>query len=271
MATDLNNLYAAWCAAEGRQRLEPYAFKCTAASGGQEYLADLRGASRHHFIATTVDLLTTGVDVPCVRNVVFFKYVGSPIAFYQMVGRGTRLDPTTGQLMFRVYDYTDATRLFGQGFVSRPTIIVRDSRSDPTQPTPPERTLQVEGFDVRVTAAGQYIVTSVDGQAQLVTVEEYRARLAPRLVEEVPSIEQFRARWIVPPERREMLGRLPDAGRSALLVRVLAEMAEFDLYDVLAELGYGLAPRTRPDRAEAFGYKHKGWLAGLPSKAAATL
>lgn len=114
VATALGNLYAAWCAAEGQPRLEPYAFKCTAASGGQKYLADLRGASRHHFIATTVDLLTTGVDAPCVRDVVFFKFVRSPIAFHQMVGRGTGLDPTTGKLMFRVYDYTDATRLFGR-------------------------------------------------------------------------------------------------------------------------------------------------------------
>jgi type I restriction enzyme R subunit len=177
VAAALNNLYAAWCAAEGRSRLEPYAFKCTAASGGQEYLADLRGASRHHFIATTVDLLTTGVDVPCIRNVVFFKYVRSPIAFHQMVGRGTRLDATTGKLMFRVYDYTDATRLFGQGFVTR-SATVRVVRPGETPPPPPERTLQVEGFDVRVTDAGQYIVTSVDGQAQLVTVEEYRERLA---------------------------------------------------------------------------------------------
>jgi type I restriction enzyme R subunit len=187
-----------------------------------------------------------------------------------MVGRGTRLDPTTGKLMFRVYDYTDATRLFGQGFVTRPGT-VRVSKSGETPPTPPERTLQVEGFDVRVTDAGQYIVTSVDGQAKLVTVEEYRALLARRLVEEVPSLEDFRARWIVPPQRRAMLGRLPDGGRSALLVRALAEMNEFDLYDVLAELGYGLAPRTRPDRADAFAYKHAEWLAALPDKAAATL
>jgi hypothetical protein len=40
---------------------------------------------------------------------------------------------------------------------------------------------------VRVTEAGRYIGTSVDGQARLVTVEEYRARLARRLVEEVPK------------------------------------------------------------------------------------
>jgi type I restriction enzyme R subunit len=173
--------------------------------------------------------------------------------------------------MFRVYDYTDATRLFGQGFVTRPPPRPWSKPGEPPPPVPPERTLQVQGFDVHVTDAGQYLVTSVDGQARVVTIEEYRAQLARRLVQEVPTLEAFRRLWIAPPERRAMLGRLPDGGRSALLVRTLAEMTEFDLYDVLAELGYGLAPRTRPDRADAFGYKHADWLAALPPPAAATL
>jgi type I restriction enzyme R subunit len=51
--------------------------------------------TRSHFIVTTVDLLTTGADVPVVRNIAFFKYVNSPISFNQMVGRGTRLDAAT--------------------------------------------------------------------------------------------------------------------------------------------------------------------------------
>ena len=173
-----------------------------------------------------MDLLTTGVDVPCVRNIVFFKYVRSPIAFYQMVGRGTRIDPPTGKLMFRVYDYTDATRLFGEEFKSRFTPPRReptDARTRHASP-PPERTIQVEGFDVRVSDAGRYIVTMVDGRAMPVTVEEYKERLAERLVAEAPTLERFRARWIAPPERRDLLGRLPDAGRSALLVRALEDM-----------------------------------------------
>ena len=64
---------------------------------------------------------------------------------------------------------------------------------------------------------------------------------------------------------------LPDGGRSALLVRALEDMNDYDLYDVLGELGYGLAPRTRVQRAEAFTYKHAGWLSGLPSDTANTL
>jgi type I restriction enzyme R subunit len=104
-----------------------------------------------------------------------------------------------------------------------------------------------------------------------VTVEEYKERLAAKLTEEAPTLEAFRTRWIVPTARHEMLGRLPEGGRSALLVRELEEMEEFDLYDVLAELGYGMAPRTRVDRASAFTYKHSGWLKSLPAPTAATL
>jgi type I restriction enzyme R subunit len=272
VAAAMNNLYADWCAKNGKPRLDPYAFKCTAAVGGAQYLADLRAASRHHFIATTVELLTTGVDVPCVRNIVFFKYVRSPIAFYQMVGRGTRLDAPTNKLMFRVYDYTDATRLFGETFTTEPSRLRKPREGpEPEPPEPPERPILVEGFDVRVTDAGRYIVTMVDGKAAPVTVEEYKQQLAARLVEEVPTLDAFRSRWIVPPERRELLGRLPDGGRSAFLVRALEEMTEYDLYDVLAELGYGLAPRTREGRAEAFLYKHAGWLSTLPRDATATL
>jgi type I restriction enzyme R subunit len=48
-------------------------------------------------------------------------------------------------------------------------------------------------------------------------------------------------------------------------------MTDYDLYDVLAELGYGLAPLTRQGRADAFTYKHNRWLAGLPAPTAATL
>lgn len=275
VATTMNNLYAEWCKKNGKHRLEPYAFKCTASVGGAQYLADLRGASRSFFIATTVDLLSTGVDVPRVQNIVFFKYVRSPISFYQMVGRGTRLDPATGKLMFRVYDYTDATRLFGGQFITK---IVPPKKPkepgegpEPWPPTPAEPSIIVEGFDVYVTDAGKYIVTSVDGKATPVTVEEYKERLAAKLVEEAPTIDAFRKKWISPQERGVLIGHLPDAGRSALVVRDLEGMRDFDLYDVLAELGYGIQPRTRSARAEAFNYKHAGWLTQMPSQAAAAV
>ena len=268
VAATMNNLYVDWCRANGRQRLDPYAFKCTAASGGSQYLSDLRGASRHHFVATTVELLTTGVDVPCVRNIVFFKYVRSPLAFYQMVGRGTRIDLPSGKLMFSVYDYTDATRLFGKEFITTPP---REHVWETVPPYEPEPPIRVAGFDVRVTNAGRYVVTEVDGKAMPVTIEEYKERLAAKLVEEAPTLERFRARWIVPQERQGLLAALPEAGRSADLIRSLEGMSDYDLYDVLADLGYGMSPRTRIERADAFTYKHADWLSALPPQTAATL
>jgi type I restriction enzyme R subunit len=275
VAATMNNLYADWCARSGKKRLDPYAFKCTAASGGSGYLADFRGGARHHFVATTVDLLTTGVDVPRVQSIVFFKYVRSPIAFYQMVGRGTRIDLPSGKLMFRVHDYTDATRLFGEEFRSKwaaaRTKKNWDGIDDPPLDYELERAIQAEGFEVRVTDAGRYIVTEVDGKAMPVTVEEYREHLSRRLVAEAPTIERFKDTWIAPDRRRALFHHLPDGGRSPYLLRQLQGMADFDLYDVLAEVGYGLAPKTRIERADAFGYKNRPWLAGMPPTAARTV
>lgn len=268
VAAAMNNLYADWCRDHGKPRLDSYAFKCTASVDGGQYLADLRGASRSHFIATTVDLLTTGVDVPVVRNIVFFKYVKSPISFYQMIGRGTRLDAPTNKLMFTVYDYTDATRLFNKDFITK----LRPTGKGGIGPEPPqEPTVLVEGFDVRVTDAGRYILTMVDGKAQPVTVEDYKAILAAKLVAEAPTLAEFRKHWIVPSERHDLMGHLPDAGRSATLVQRLEHMDDFDLFDVLGEIGYGLDPKTRADRATAFNYKHEEWLKTLPPASAATL
>jgi type I restriction enzyme R subunit len=269
VAATMNNLYVEWCAKNNQPRLEAYAFKCTAANSGSDYLADLRGGSRHHFVAATVDLLSTGVDVPCVRNIVFFKYVNSPIAFYQMVGRGTRIDPPTGKLMFRVYDYTNATRLFGKDFWTKYQETKEKTVTE--WPKPPEKIVVVEGFDVHVTPAGRYIITQVNGKAMPVTIEEYKEKLADQLIAEAPTLESFRNHWTSPAERQKLMSNMPDGGRAPLLIRELEDMQAYDLYDVMAELGYGMAPSTRVARAAAFSYKNAAWLKSLPLNTALTI
>ncbi len=62
-------------------------------------------------VATTVDLLTTGVDVPSVQNIVFMKPIRSKVYFKQHLGRGCRIDPIIDKFFFRVIDYVNATRL----------------------------------------------------------------------------------------------------------------------------------------------------------------
>ena len=268
VAAKMNNLYADWCSNNRQPRLEPYAFECTAEVGGSRYIRDLRGLMRSHFIATTVDLITTGVDVPCVRNVVFFKYVRSPIAFHQMMGRGTRLHPPTNKLMFRVYDYTNATRLLGKGFVTRP-VPTRETKEP--EGGEKEKVIRVEGFDVCVNPAGTYIVTQKEGKLSMVTVEEYRELLATHLVEEVKTLDDFRSIWAEPVERKTLIDKLPDDGRGVRLLREIMQWQEYDLYDVLTQIAYGTAPKIRKERVEALQYKHADWFRRLPSQTGKTL
>ena len=61
-------------------------------------------------IAVSVDMLDTGVDIPAVLNLVFFKKVRSKIKFVQMIGRGTRLceniyGPGRNKNGFYIFDY----------------------------------------------------------------------------------------------------------------------------------------------------------------------
>jgi type I restriction enzyme R subunit len=199
----------------------------------------------------------------------------SPITFYQMIGRGTRVDEASGKLMFRVYDYTDATRLFGQEFITS----IAAAQADPTptedflpQPTTPrEQVVEVHGFEVHINDAGRYILTRIDGKAMPMTVEDYKQRLATGLIGQTATLDAFRERWILPAERAALLDSLPGGERSAMLVRQLETMDAYDLFDVLAELGYGIQPLTRAERADAFSYKQADWLAKLPDAAASTL
>ena len=59
---------------------------------------------RNPNIAVTVDLLTTGVDVPEICNLVFLRRVNSRILFDQMLGRATRLCDEIGKESFRIFD-----------------------------------------------------------------------------------------------------------------------------------------------------------------------
>jgi type I restriction enzyme R subunit len=58
-------------------------------------------------IAVTVDLLTTGIDVPAITNLVFLRRVNSRILYDQMIGRATRKCDEIGKEAFQIYDAVD--------------------------------------------------------------------------------------------------------------------------------------------------------------------
>lgn len=97
----------------------------------QSLIDDFSNKDKMPHIAISVDMLDTGIDVPEVLNLVFFKAVRSKTKFWQMVGRGTRLcknlfGPEKHKEFFYLFDYCQNLEFFSQnpdaveGSVSEP-------------------------------------------------------------------------------------------------------------------------------------------------------
>jgi type I restriction enzyme, R subunit len=85
----------------------------------QSLIDDLSNPAKAPHIAISVDMLDTGIDIPELLNLVFFKLVRSKTKFWQMVGRGTRLSPNLFGIgkdkeCFYIFDYCQNLEFFGQ-------------------------------------------------------------------------------------------------------------------------------------------------------------
>ena len=85
----------------------------------QSLIDDFSQKDKAPHIAISVDMLDTGIDVPEVVNLVFFKFVRSKTKFWQMIGRGTRLCPDLfapgkDKEFFYVFDYCQNLEFFSQ-------------------------------------------------------------------------------------------------------------------------------------------------------------
>lgn len=89
------------------------------ARDAQSLLDDFSQPQKPPHLAISVDMLDTGVDIPEVANLVFFKPVYSKIKFWQMIGRGTRLRPDLfgpgeDKTDFLVFDFCFNFDFFGE-------------------------------------------------------------------------------------------------------------------------------------------------------------
>jgi type I restriction enzyme R subunit len=85
----------------------------------QSLIDDFSDVDKSPHIAISVDMLDTGIDVPEVVNLVFFKIVRSKTKFWQMIGRGTRLcpdlfGPGIHKDRFLVFDFCQNFEFFNQ-------------------------------------------------------------------------------------------------------------------------------------------------------------
>ncbi|RKH86541.1 hypothetical protein D7Y13_42200 [Corallococcus praedator] len=65
--------------------------------------------------------------------------------------------------------------------------------------------------------------------------------------------------------------QLVQAGSSPKLIQLIREMQDYDLYDVLGQLGYRLTPQTRTIRFAEFARQQADWLQGMPPQTARTV
>jgi type I restriction enzyme, R subunit len=85
----------------------------------QSLIDDFSNKDKSPHIAISVDMLDTGIDIPEVVNLVFFKLVYSKTKFLQMIGRGTRLCPDLfgsgiDKQFFYIFDYCQNLEFFSQ-------------------------------------------------------------------------------------------------------------------------------------------------------------
>lgn len=91
----------------------------------QSIINEFKQSGKEPFITVSVDMMDTGIDVPEVVNLVFFKKVRSKTKFWQMIGRGTRLckdlscvdsndGAYTGKKCFYIFDYLSNFEFFRQ-------------------------------------------------------------------------------------------------------------------------------------------------------------
>ena len=86
---------------------------------GQSLIDDFSNKIKAPHIAISVDMLDTGIDIPEVVNLVFFKLVRSKTKFWQMLGRGTRLcqnlfGPGDDKAAFNVFDFCQNLEYFSE-------------------------------------------------------------------------------------------------------------------------------------------------------------
>ncbi len=152
-------------------------------------------------IAISVDMLDTGIDVPEVVNLVFFKAVHSKTKFWQMVGRGTRLcpnlfGPDAHKEFFYLFDYCQNLEFFSQN-----PDVTDGAASEPLGVRLFKARLQmIEALNKRKELGdpdeetlGKETVNILHGQVAAMNIDNFVVRPQRRLVEKYTKSEN----WLV--------------------------------------------------------------------------
>ncbi len=218
--------------------------------------------SRFPVIATTSELLTTGVNAKTCKLIVLDKTIKSMTTFKQIVGRGTRIEEEHGKYYFTIMDFKKATELFKDpDFDGEPVVVFVPGPDDPPEPPDPDYPdddsddddeyepsiykVHVGGVDVKILATR---VEYLGSDGQMVT-ESYRDYSRSQIQQEYASLDDFINKWNGTRKKEAIIKELEERGITLdnLAREVGTEYGDFDL---ICHIAYDMPPLTRKERAE---------------------
>lgn len=216
-------------------------------------------------IATTSELLTTGVDAKTCKVIVLDKTISSMTTFKQIIGRGTRIDEEHNKFFFTIMDFKGATDLFRDpDFDGDPVVIYTPGDDDdPVPPDPPDddgdddggpddddptgsKKIRVSGVDANIIAER---IEYLGPDGNLIT-ESYKDFAKKQVLSEYASLDEFIRTWNNADKKQAIIDELEEYG--VLLENLAAEVGkEFGDFDLLCHIAYEQPPLTRKERADS--------------------
>jgi type I restriction enzyme R subunit len=217
--------------------------------------------SKFPVIATTSELMTTGVDARTCKLIVLDKTINSMTTFKQIIGRGTRILEEYNKFFFTIMDFKKATTLFNDPeFDGEPVVIYEPDDDD--DPVPPdggdeiiggddgeesdgEQKVYVSGVPVRIIAER---VEYVGADGKLIT-ESYREFAKKQVRTEFASLNDFIRRWNEADRKQAVIDELEQHG--VILKNLATEVGkDLDPFDLILHVAYDQRPLTRKERAD---------------------
>ena len=237
--------------------------------------------SRFPVIATTSELLTTGVDAKTCKLIVLDKTINSMTSFKQIVGRGTRIHEEENKYFFTIIDFKQATKLFQDPeFDGEPVVIYEPGPNDSPEPPDPQPDddedepevkepegvykVRVSGVDVRILAERvEYL-----GEDGKMVTESYRDYSRKNIRKEFASLDDFIRTWKSSKKKEAIIAELEEYGieLSKLAQEVGRDYGDFDL---ICHIAFDQPPLTRAERAN--NVKKRNYFAKYGEQARAVL
>jgi len=231
-------------------------------------------------IATTSELMTTGVDAQTCKVIVLDSEIKSITKFKQIVGRGTRINEEFGKMYFTILDFRNVTDLFAdEEFDGEPIRIKPMSEEDdlsgiideeetdstpiideetdeeifidlpepslpPTPPLPPREKVYVNGVDVSVLISRE-VYFDTNGKPITTSLKDYTKEI---IKGQFASLDDFLNRWNSSDKKGAIIKELEEQG---VMVEALRDAVnrEVDLFDLICHVAYDMPPLTRVERA----------------------